>query len=417
MVKKTVVTASMIAGALVVGFASCESPTAPAPEMIDALPRALTANEVEVLGASNDFAFRLLKQVIAVSPARENVVISPLSVSLALGMAANGARGETLEAMEEVLGTPHLNREEANEAYRSLADLLLSLDPKVELDISNSVWVDHQFPVIPAFVERVQTYFDAQARNLDFDDPGAVDVINRWVRERTRGRIDQIIDKILPDDVLYLINAVYFKGAWRSRFDSEETRPGAFVLEDGASVDVPFMAQEDVGGLYYRGDGVGIADLPFGGKAFSMMFVVPTKGTLTELLETLTRDRWTAWMNLLEENGYLVRLPRFELEYATNLSEALDRMGMGIAFSDTEADFWDLGTTSERIVMDRVKHKTFLKVDEQGTEAAGVTFTGFVLTSGGGGPMTFSVDRPFLLAIRERLSGTILFLGAVYNPS
>ncbi len=347
----------------------------------------------------------------------ENLFLSPLSVSMALGMGANGARGETLDAMRETLGLGHLTRSEMNEAYRGLLDLLPGLDPQVTLGIANSAWLMDGFPFRTSFVDRLESYFDAEARELDFGAPGALDVVNGWVAERTQGRIEEILQEVKEEDILYLINSVYFDGSWRSRFDPAETEAGPFQLADGSTVEVPFMAQEDMGGLYGRPEGVRIADLPYGGDAFSITLVVPTgSGTLDEVLDSLTPEVWQGWMDGLSENGYLVRLPRFELEASTSLKDPLLEMGMGLAFSDLEADFGDMHTSDRQVVIDRVRHRTFLRVDEEGTEAAGVTFIGWVTTSAGNTP-TFSLDRPFLVAIRERLSGTILFLGAVYDPS
>jgi serpin B len=345
------------------------------------------------------------------------VFLSPLSVSMALGMAANGARGETLDAMKTALGTSDFTRDEMNEAYRGLLDLLVSLDPKVDLGIANSAWAKEGFQIVPAFLDRVGTYFDAEARTVDFDDPGTKDVVNGWVREKTEGRIEEILGEIEKSDVLYLLNAIYFEGSWRSGFDPDETAPEPFDLEDGETVDVPLMSEE-MEGLFYSGDDVRVADLPYGGEAFSMTLVVPTTGTLTELLESLTAERWRQWMAGLEKKGYLVGLPRFDLDFDAKLDEPLKRMGMGVAYGP-DADFWDLAANpADTAVIDRVKHRTFLQVDEEGTEAAAVTLVAIGLWCDGClGPATFTVDRPFLVAIRERLSGTLLFLGAVYDPS
>lgn len=397
--------------------ASCESVTGPGgPTTIDALPRALTVVVEDLVSASNGFAFRLLDEVRVDAGPRENVFLSPLSVSMALGMAANGARGTTLDSIRVALGTSHLTREEMNEGYLGLLDLLLPLDPSVELGIANSAWMKDDIPFLPPFIDRLERYFDADARPLDFGAPGAKDEVNAWVEDRTKGRIDEILEEILIEDILYLVNTVYFKGSWRSQFDPDLTENKPFRLEGGGSVEIPMMFQEDVEGLYYLQDGVKIADLPYGGAAFSMTVVVPETGTLSDLLASLTPERWDQWMAGLEPGADGVLLPRFELNPAAHLNEPLKRLGMRLAFDDKRADFWDVADPAdvpETIFISRVKHKAFLKVDEEGTEATAATLTVIGIDC----DCAFTVDRPFLVAIRERLSGTILFLGAVYDPS
>jgi serpin B len=369
------------------------------PALLDELPRALTGSELEVIGASNDFAFRLLGEVARDKSPAENVFLSPLSVSMALGMAANGAAGETLDGMRQALGVEHLSRDEMNQAYRGLLDLLPPLDPNVDLGIANSAWARSGIPFLPSFMDRVRDSFDAEVQELDFSDPGAKDVINAWVFEKTEGRIEEIVAQIEPEHILFLINATYFEGSWRTQFDESDTRAGAFQLESGSTVSVPMMSEEKLPGSFYFGGDVAVADLPYGAGAFSMTLVVPTRGSLSELMGTLTAERWSGWMAGLRADTVPVRLPRFEME-----------LDMAVAFTD-QADFSDL--TPLQALITKVRHKTFLSVDEEGTVAAAATSVEIGLTSA---PLTLAADRPFIVAIRERLSGTLLFLGTVYDP-
>lgn len=385
-------------------------------ERLDSLPRALSIQEQEVISASNDFAFRLLRQVAEEDGGGMNLFISPLSISMALGMAANGTAGPTFFSIKATLGLEHQSRQEFNEGYRDLLDLLRTLDPRVELNVANSAWARLGFPIRPTFLDDVSTYFGAQAAELDFDDPGAKDVINAWVSEQTNGRIDEIVQAIKHTDILFLINAVYFLGDWRTQFDPGETRQGAFQLDEGAgSVEVPMMSEEDMPlRIHYDAvRGVQVGELPYGADAFSMVIVVPSQGGLEGLVGSLTQDDWSRWMDGLRVDTMPVVMPKYELEYEIELSDVLKALGMEIAFDPDRADFSPL-TEVGGIYIDRVKHKTFLKVDEEGTEAAAATSVAVGVTSL---PPTFVVDRPFLLAIRERLTGTILFLGAVYDPS
>ena len=385
-------------------------------ERLDSLPRALSIQEQEVVGASNDFAFRLLREVAEEGAGGTNLVISPLSISMALGMAANGTTGATFDSIRATLGLGHQSRQEFNEGYRDLLDLLRTLDSRVELNVANSAWARLGFPIRSTFLDDVSTYFDAEAAELDFADPGAKDVINDWVRDRTNGRIEDIVQTIQPSDILFLINAVYFLGDWRTQFDPGETRQGAFQLDEGAgSVEVPMMSEEDMPlRIHFDAErGVQVGELPYGADAFSMVIVLPGQGGLDGLVGSLTQDDWSRWMDGLRGDTMPVVMPKYELTYEIELSDILKALGMGIAFDPDRADFSPL-TEVGGIYIDRVRHKTFLKVDEEGTEAAAATSVVIGVTSL---PPTFLVDRPFLLAIRERLTGTILFLGAVYDPS
>jgi serine protease inhibitor len=408
-----------------ISLGSCDSPTASAadaaPELITELPRALTQGEIEAVSASNDFSFRLLSEVRGDATSGANVFLSPFSVSVTLGMAANGARDGTLEEIQAALGLEHLTRQEMNEAYQGLHDLLGSLDPRVALTVANSAWLRDGFPFRPGFVERLETYFHADGRPLDVFDPASVDIVNGWVSDRTNGRIVDIVDRIDRDDVLLLINAVHFDGQWRSRFERSQNRHLPFYREDGSTVRRLFMWQEEKEARWGQGEGVVIADLPYGGGAFSMTVVLPMSSSLTELLDELTLERWNRWMMAMDLFGGMgtmpVGLPRFELEWGAALDGVLDRMGMTLAFDRYQADFRDMHTAPEQVYIDRVVHRSLLRVDEEGTEAAGVTVAVAQFLNGVPiEPTPLVVDRPFLVAIRERLSGVILFLGAVYDP-
>lgn len=393
---------------------ACGDPTAPggAPEIIESLPRALTVTEREIIDASNTFAFDLLREVHAREGASPNVFLSPLSASMALAMTMNGAAGETFDEMRATLGFAGLGQDEINRSYRDLTAMLLELDARVELEIANSTWARQGFPFEPAFFDAVTEWFDAEARELDFADPAAVDAINGWAADRTNGRIEKVIDRIDPLHILFLLNAVYFKGQWTDRFDPDDTRTAPFTLADGSEIQVQRMNGKPEAGLA-RVDGVEIGELPYGGRAFVMTIVLPPRdGSLAALVAGLDAATWERWIDAVGEYHELtVGLPKVELEYETELNDALVAMGMVRAFDDRLADFSRL--TPEPAWIDFVKQNTFLRVDEEGTEAAAVTTVGIGTTSAG--PMLI-VDRPYLLAIRERLSGTILFLGAIGDP-
>ncbi|MFW6201742.1 MAG: serpin family protein [Gemmatimonadota bacterium] len=386
------------------------------PEPIEALPRALTAAEEELIARSNDFAFELLRETYARQDESPNVFLSPLSASMALGMTLNGAGGETFDSMRATLGLEGLEQEQINRSYRDLTELLLELDPRVELAIANSTWAREGIPFYDSFFDAVTTWFDAEARELDFDDPATVDAINDWAAENTNDRIERVIEEIRDEHILFLLNAVYFHGQWTDRFDPDDTRRGRFTLADGTEVEVDQMNGDPNAGLT-NADGVTIGELPYGGQAFVMNVVLPPRdGSLTDLVATLDADAWSRWTDAIGPYDSIgVTLPKFEIEYGDTLNAALTALGMGNAFDPARADFTRLTPLAEAngVWIDFVKQNTFLKVDEEGTEAAAATTVAISAVSAG---PQLVVDRPFLLVIRERLSGTILFIGAIGDP-
>ena len=393
---------------------ACKDPAGP-PAKITALPRALTAEEQRLIDADNRFAIKLLKQATAdTRDTLENLFISPLSIAMALGMTYNGAAGTTEDAMRAALELEGMSVAEVNESYRSLIKLLRELDPRVRFQIANSIWYLQGYSVEQAFLDANRTYYDATVEALDFASPTAPTTINNWVSQQTRGVIDKIVDYI-PDDMrLYLINAIYFKGDWTEQFDRGRTQPRPFRLLDGTTVNVQTMTHGKPVDLRatYRANAL-ILDLPYGGQAFSMTIVVPSDTVdVDRLVAELTLDQWNNWIASLGPSEAEVFLPKFKLTNDLLLIPSLEALGMGVAFDPQVADFTRIHSPSELFITE-VKHKTFVNVDEEGTEAAAVTSVGVGVTSA---PPSFQVDRPFLFALRENLSGTILFMGVIRDP-
>lgn len=382
------------------------------PKQITELPRVLTASETTVIAGSNAFGFELFREV---DTRRElpNTILSPLSASMALGMALAGAEGDTFSEMQLALGFQGVSREEINASFSGLFDLLVGLDPAVEVGISNSAWNRQGYPFEESYVDIVADTFRAIVQELDFGDPNAKNIINQWVREQTDSRIEGIVDIIAPETIFFLINAVYFNGDWTTSFKQQQTRSVPFNLEDNSVVDVQMMADsiEHVG--YARGDrGRVVAELPYGGQAFGMVLVLPGDDeTLEDLVIALDEEVWNTWMAGLQLREVSVMMPKVELEWQGPLREALEVMGMERAFGQ-QADFSRM-TVVPGFRLTKVLQKAYLKIDEEGTEAVAAT-------SVEGGPISappgITIDRPYLLAIRERLSGTILFLGAIRDP-
>jgi serine protease inhibitor len=389
-------------------------PGRPELSRLDALPRALSAHEREVIRASNGFAFDILRETIARSD-EPNVFLSPLSASLALGMTLNGARGETFDAMRSALGFDALEREQINASYRDLIELLRGLDRGTELRIANAIWARQGFPLHQSFIDESRHYFDAEVATLDFTSPAALTTINDWVRRQTANRIPKVLDGIAADYVMFLINAIHFEGRWRERFDRAQTSPATFRLEDGTQRTVNMMRRTGSARVHVAEDAA-ILELPYGRDAFVMTLVLPPPGgSVDELVRTLDSERWNAWLEGLSAQEVHIGLPRFRLEYEVYLNEPLIALGMGRAFgAPGPADFTGMSPAGGMLEIGFVKQNTFVEVDEDGTVAAAATTVGMRVTSG---PPSFVVDRPFIVAIRERLSGTILFLGRVAEPA
>jgi serpin B len=380
------------------------------------LPRHLTAAEQNLIAADNRFAFKLLREIAQQEPEEQNLFISPLSVGMALGMTYNGAAGETREAMRQTLELEGMSIQEVNESYRSVIDLLRGLDPRVEFVLANSVWYRQGTAVVPEFLDVNRQYYDAEVAALDFGDPAAAQTINAWVADQTQGKIADIVTPpIDPLTIMFLINAIYFKGDWTHQFDEGLTRDGVFHLADGSQTMVRMMASEgEIPVRQGHHEGVVVLELAYGGQAYSMTIVAPwDPSDITSLTEGLTQEQWRFWLEGLDSTTTHVMLPKFTLEYEIGLKSVLTALGMGVAFDELEADFSNLATDPPRPYITAVKHKAYVDVNEEGTEAAAVTSVEVGVVS----IRLTAIDRPFLFAIRERLSGTILFVGRVMDPS
>jgi serpin B len=379
---------------------------------IEQLPRALSVQERQVVAGTADFGLGMLRDLHERSD-EANVFISPLSASMALGMTLNGAEGQTLTAMRSSLGLEGLSDADLNDAYRNLTALLLGLDSNIDLSIANSLWVREGFPVEGAFVQALRTSFDAEVRSLDFSAASAPATINGWVGQKTNGRIDEIVQSIDPDLVLYLINAVWFKARWTDRFDPAATRDMPFHRLDGSTSSIPFMNRTGTYG-YQSNDLFQAVDLSYGRGAYHMTVLVPTgSGGVDAVIDAMTPRRWTDWMGSFHETKISLALPRFRIEYDVALNETLKALGMTPAFDPAAADFSRITKARDDLYISSVRQKTFVEVNEEGTEAAAATSVGISVTSA---PPAVIVDRPFIVAIRERLSGTLLFIGRIGAP-
>ncbi|MBI3082459.1 MAG: serpin family protein [Gemmatimonadetes bacterium] len=383
---------------------------------LNGLPRELTLAERKLITTSNRFAFNFFREVVRQGEPDSNVFVSPLSAAMALGMTYNGARGETQTAMAHTLGLEDLTTQETNQSFRSLIDLLRGLDPKVDFRLANSIGYRLGFVPRPEFLDVNRQYFDAEVSALDFTKPEAVTTINHWVDANTGGKIPEIIKQIEDSIVMFLINAIYFKGTWVYQFDKDRTKDEPFTLRNGAQRNVSMMHHNGrvrVG--YYGGQGFQALDLPYGGSAYSMTIVLPDRGRdVDTVIAGLSPDAWGAVVDGLTRDSIIVAMPKFRLEWDDTLNGVLKALGMEIAFLPYQADLSGIAGAPGDLFISYVKQGTFVDVNEEGTEAAAATVVAIGLTSAG--PQEFRVDRPFAFLIRERFSGTILFMGKIMNP-
>ena len=371
------------------------------------------ADEGSIAGSVNDFGLKLFKHLNEQNT-EGNIIISPLSVSMALTMVYNGSEGETREAMASTLELGGLSTDEIDSSFKGLSDTLTSLDSAVVFQIANSIWYRQSLQVQDAFLDINRSFFDARIGPCDFGDPGTADIINNWVSENTNGKIPSIVEKpISPDLVMILINAIYFHGNWTKQFDAKYTRDDEFTLSGSTKTTCKMMSQEGRF-RYLENDIFQAIELPYGKGDFNMIIFLPKPDVgIDDLIGRLDGDSLKLWSRGLHGRQGNISMPRFKTEYEENLTETLKSMGMAIAFAGN-ADFSGI---SEGIFISYVKHKTYVEVNEEGTEAAAVTSVGMVTSAAPAESFVMRVDRPFLFLIRDSRSGTILFLGKITYPS
>jgi serine protease inhibitor len=365
----------------------------------------------------NDLGISLYN-LIAAEDSGKNIFISPLSISVALAMTHGGASGETADEIGGVLGLEGWSREKMNEMNGDLLERLGARMEGVTLDIANSIWCRKGLEFDPLFLGRTSEYFGAEARSLDFSSPGAADVINGWVSEHTQGMIDKVVREIDPLSILFLINAVYFKGEWEEEFDPSETREEDFHLASGDVERVQMMHQSGTF-RYRRGEDYQAVSLPYGDGRMSMYLFLPDSASS---LEEFHRPRkgidWDVCMRHFSSRKGSIAVPRFRAEFETVLNSLLGRLGMEKAFDPREADFSAmLSGYPEKIWIDEILHKAVIEVTEKGTEAAAATSVVMVAASiSVEEPFVMVLDRPFFYVIRDDETGMILFMGSIADP-
>ena len=382
-------------------LAACSADNAQSPD--DALPVFGTPEPGALVTADNEFGVDLLKQV---HKPGDNVAVSPLSASMALQMAAVGARGETLREMRDVMHVGDVDLAASNQAL--LADL--GKHESVRLEVANSLWADPKLTAIdPAYTKTLREFFSAEARERSFGDPATREEINAWVSKRTNEKIPELLEDIPAGTVAYLINAVYLKGAWQKAFDESLTMDAPFHAP-GGDVTVKMMERKE-GFEAYDDAGTGIARIPMGPKGeASMWFALPAWGSdAASLLEGFSVADLERWRKLDSRRVEKLRLPRFKLKSRSDLIPGLKKLGMKRAFGGG-ADFSGI---DPRLFISEVLQEVVVEVNETGAEAAAATAVGFESKSI---PIELAFDRPFLFLITDDVSGAILFAGVFYGP-
>ncbi|MBB5282101.1 serpin B [Rhabdobacter roseus] len=399
-----------LAGAVLAGMGSCregstQDPT-PITRSVQVSPR--------VAARTTDFAFDFFQSLQATQPADKNLFVSPLSLHIALGMLLNGAAGETAQQIQNALKLEGLTQAELNEAYQTLMKDLPQADSKVDLGLANSVWYRNSFQVETDFLNVLRQSFGAEVSAQDFGNPATVNKINQWASDHTNGKVKKVLERVEPNQVMFLLNALYFKGDWAKKFNAASTQDAPFHLGNGSQKTVKMMKQE---GRFSAAttEGYKALQLPYSSGQFNLTLLMPQgNATIQSLVDQFGSADWATLQSTLRPQEVEVGLPRFTLDYEVNLNSTLEKMGIRRVFTGA-AELTGI-SKNDQLLVSFVKQNTYLGVDEKGTEAAAVTTIGIELTSAPAQAVPYIFDRPFVFIISEKTSNTILFAGRIMNP-
>ncbi|WP_373496990.1 serpin family protein [Aquiflexum sp.] len=386
----------------------------------DILPniRTLDQEEIRLVNSSSEFAMELFREIEKSEDG--NYFFSPYSIHQALSMAMNGNEGEVLEEFLKVLHFEGLDLSKANDANKGLTEFLKNVDLKVAINIANAIWYRQGLSVQPPFKATMENYYGANVEALDFNQPNSHQVINNWIERETRGLIKNMLDGIPNEAIMYLVNAIYFKGDWKTPFHPSKTSKQNFYPEKSPSTQVDMMS---TGGKikvnYFQSGQLQYLELPYSTGQYNMGIVYHSEGKLSSLMPEITFENIRSWQQQSRENEMIVEMPKFKMEYKLeNLKQHLMDLGLKKAFEPSPKNFTKL---FENPLMDmyisRIIHQAMIEVDEKGTEAAAATVVEIGVTSMPVTPTFIRLDKPFLFFIKEKHSGTILFMGKMENPS
>ena len=403
--------AAVLAAAAALSACGSDSPTTPAGPGPAPSTRQI---DPRIAAADNQFGFQVFSSLQKADPS-SNIFISPSSIAIALAMAYNGAGGATAAGMAQTLGVQGWTLDVLNQANADFINVLQNPDSKVSLTVADSLWARQGFNLSPGFVQRNQQFYNAEVTDLDFTSPAAPTTINNWVSQATQGLIPKVIDQISPDEILFLINAIYFKGTWTSQFDPKLTQNAPFTLAGGTQEQVPMMNQFNTY-PYLETSKFQAISLPYGtGRLAMFVFLPAANSSLSEFMGSLTATNWNTWMGQFHSKEGSIALPRFQCKYNVGLNDTLKALGMSAAFDPNQADFSGI-SPGGRLFLTNVQHQTYLDVDELGTTAAAITTIGVGTAVGPVDTFNMTVNRPFFLAIRDSQSGAVIFMGAIVKP-
>jgi serine protease inhibitor len=386
-----------------IAFFSCETST-------------ITSKDVNISEnfstKTNEFSFDFWKELNKQENKGENYFVSPLSLHIALGMLLNGADNETKSEIQKTLGFENESMDAINATYLELIENLPKVDPKVTNTIANSIWQEKTFTAEADFLNILQKQFKARLFKEDFANKATVSKINQWASDNTNAKVQKILEQIDPNMVMFLINALYFKGDWADEFDSKNTIKTDFYGQNGKKqVD---MMQKTAEFKYADLGNYKMAELPYGSGKYAMNIILPNENQdINDLIKTFNFASWEQAKSKLNKSKIILNLPKFKIEYSKKLNSVLQEMGIKKVFTNA-ADLSKIAKPAGKLVVNFVKQDTFVAVDEKGTEAAAVTTIGIVLTSMPIHPEMIC-NRPFLFVISESSSKTIQFIGKVAN--
>lgn len=374
----------------------------------------LTETERTLTDGNVAFAFDLLKAAEKQSNAKQ-IILSPFSASQALSMLLNGAEGSTADEIRSVLGYSDADIEAINEYNNKMAAWLAKLDNTATVSTANSFWANSatEFATYSSYQKAIEKYYDAEYKNIDFGKTGSADVINNWCDEKTNGLIPQIIEELNGNSSYILANALYFSAKWKNSFSKEESTREKFTNSDGYQQTVTYMNESERKTAFTQNERMAVAELTYGNEAFGMSFILPAKDiSIEECIENIDAEEWTAICNDMEERSLIIKLPKFSVKSNDNLTDIFKAMGMSMAF-DEHADFSNMAENAAQI--SGILQGNHISIDEESTDAASVTVNdGYTYYPEDDEiPIDFKITRPFLFLVRERSTGTILFIGKI----
>jgi len=384
----------------------------------DPIPIVLSASENKIAVSDKSFAINLFSTVCKNDSDNENIMISPFSLSSALAMVWNGTDALTKTSIQNTLGFEGYSDSEVNGYFKKLRESLIATDPSLKLAIANSIWYRKGAKINDVFSQTNKNSYNAHIQGIDFSSPSTASTINNWCSNNTNGLINNVAKEISPDALLCLINALYFKGEWKSGydFDKKETIEGAFTCDNGKTVTAQMM--NNVKAINFLEDPtLSAITLPYGNGAFDMVIILPKPDiSINQVIDTLNKGSY--WANMSKEWRLAIvkmQIPRFKFKFEIELNNTLRSMGMSNAFDALTANF-SKAFIDKNFYISLVKQFTYIDLNEKGTEAAAISLITAVSSPGLPKSVNFTANHPFIFAIKENSTGCILFIGKVGNP-